>query len=107
MHRRHPCDTGRLGPRHVEAEIVTPCPTCYGFVEDHPGGCPTRNGAGGDRFAGERHIGPFAALADAVTAAVQRIATLDPALQAQAVELLPRRHRRIAAAALALLAPKR
>jgi len=97
--RRHPCDTGRLGPRHVEAEIVTPCPTCYGFVEDHPGGCPGRRAAVAQ--------GPtFVSLADAITAAVRRVAELDPALRAQALDLLPRRHRRVAAAALELLAQR-
>lgn len=94
--RRNPCDTGRLGPQHVEGEIVTPCPTCYGFREDHPDGCPA---------AQRRAPRPGEpSYMDAIGLAMRALRALPPEARDAAVDAIPQRYRKVARAALALLA---
>lgn len=93
--RSHPCDSGRLGPSTVEGEIVTPCPTCYGFREDHPAGCPAARSRA-PRPGDADYLG-------ALARAVRAFRDLAPAERDAAFALVPPRYRKIARAALALL----
>lgn len=96
--RRNPCDTGRLGPQHVEGEIVTPCPTCYGFREDHPDGCPSASATPARTPPGEPSY------MDAIGLAMRALRALPPEARDAAVNAIPQRYRKVARAALALLA---
>lgn len=100
--RRNPCDTGRLGPQHVEGEIVTPCPTCYGFREDHPDGCPSASLPAAQRRRAPRPGEP--SYMDAIGLAMRALRALPPEARDAAVNAIPQRYRKVARAALALLA---
>lgn len=83
--------------RPLEGELLTPCPTCYGFREDHgAAGCPaTRRAA--PRPGDSRYL-------EALGLAVRALRAIPPEARHAALDAVPLRYRKIARAALALLA---